>query len=230
MSEQKRKYESKFAHGAVSRGRTKDVLQIAGELFLSRGYEGVSLEMIVTKTGGSFRELYREFGSKQKLFLRVLHRLCDEVIGPLDSTSDADDPENLEPIEQVLSSISRKVLEMLLSPRFLALHRLMLSESKRFPALGKKWVEAGPNSANRAVAAVLARYSKTVPLAAEDPCLLAAVFLDSLINNLQLRKLNGMAVSSADIEQRVRICVEVFLNGVRSPQHHFLLHQDGGDV
>lgn len=223
------RYKAGCVTGSASRERTNNALHVAGELFLSRGYEGVSLEMIVAKTGGSFRDLYHEFGSKEKLFLRVMQALCDEVIDPLDSAGNAENPPLLKPIDEVLSLTGRRVLETLLSPRFIALHRLMVSESKRFPGLGKRWFEAGPNSANRAVAAVLARYSKAGHLSAEDPCLLAAVFLDSLINNLQLRKLNGMAVSNADIEQRVRICVQIFLNGARSPQHHTLTYPTGDD-
>ena len=52
--------------------RNELIVRVAGDLFLARGFGAVSLEMIVEKTGGSFRDLYREFGSKEALFLRVL--------------------------------------------------------------------------------------------------------------------------------------------------------------
>ncbi len=198
--------------------RTANVIAVAGELFLARGFEGVTIGMIVAKTGGSFRDVYREFGSKQDLFLRVMHDLCDEVIAPVDDANPSQNEDLLRPVEQVLAIAGRRILEALLSPRLLALHRLILNEAKRFPALGQRWYEAGPNRANRTVAAILTSYIERGIVQPKDPCLLAAVFLDSLINNLQMRALTGIPVPAADIEQRVSTCVEIFLNGVREGQ------------
>ena len=209
-----RKRGSSFAvPGEEQTERTRKVIEAAGDLFLARGFEGVSLQDIVTETGGSFRDLYRDFGSKETLFLRVVSGLCDAVIAPLEAIGGSSGVER--PLEEVLTSIAGRVLEALLSPRLLGLQRLILSEAKRFPALGSRWYEVGPNTANRVLGAVLQRYSEAGLLQTEDPCLLAAIFLDSLINNLQLRRLTGMTVSKADMDERVRICVQVFLNGVR---------------
>ena len=212
------KAKSEMNHKSVktdpSRIRTKVVLKAASDLFLAKGYEGVSLEMIVAKAGGSFRDVYREFGSKEKLFLRVLQSLCDDVLAPLERIGADSAQAHRRSLEQALSEVGREVLAVLLSPRLLALHRLVVSESKRFPAIGRRWYESGPNGANRAVAEVIARYSERGQLSNEDPCLLAAVFLDSLVNSLQLRRLTGIVVSEADIEDRVRVCVRVFLKGI----------------
>ena len=62
--------------------RSSNVLEAAGELFLSHGCEGVSIEMIVAKTGGSYRDLYKEFGGKESLFLRVMSDVCSDVLAP----------------------------------------------------------------------------------------------------------------------------------------------------
>ena len=193
--------------------RSKKIVRVAGNLFLTRGFEGVSLERIVAQTGGSFRDVYREFASKEALFLRVLSDLCDEVIAPLHVIGAEE--VNGRSLEDALSSLGKQILETLLSPRLLELHRLILSEAKRFPALGRRWFESGPNTANRVLAAVLRRYSEAGLLHTQDPCTLAAVFLDSLVTNLQLRKLTGIPVSERDVDQRVGVCVQVFLNGVR---------------
>ena len=192
--------------------RNKQIVRVAGDLFLARGFGGVSLEMIVEKTGGSFRDLYRDFGSKEALFLRVLSELCDEVITPLHVLSAKEKDERS--LEDHLSFVGRQILGTLLSPRLLELHRLVLSEAKRFPALGTRWYESGPNAANRLLAAVLTHYSEAGLLCTQDPCTLAAIFLDSLVNNLQLRKLTGIPVSEVEIQQRVDACVQVFLHGV----------------
>ena len=191
----------------------RSIVRVAGDLFLVHGFEGVSLGMIVAKTGGSFRDLYREFGSKEALFLRVLSGLCDEVIAPLQIIGAKE--YGGRPLENLLASMGRHILETLLSPRLLELHRLVLSEAKRFPAIAERWYESGPKTANRVVAAVLIRCDEAGLLRTHDPCTLAAVFIDSLVNNLQLRKLTGLPVSEEDIEQRVVLCVQVFLQGIR---------------
>lgn len=204
------------------------IVRAAGELFLARGFEGVSLEMIVAKTGGSFRDLYREFGSKEALFLRVLFDLCDEVIAPLQAMGVRESDEYS--LEDVLSSMGKHVLETLLSTRLLELHRLVLSEAKRFPALATRWYESGPNTANRVIAAVLSRYDEVGLLRTHDPCTLAATFLDSLVNNLQLRSLTGMPVSEDDIDQKVALCVQIFLDGIRERHGNSFTQRNGEDA
>lgn len=191
------------------------IVRIAGELFLKQGFEGVSLEMIVAKTGGSFRDLYREFGSKKKLFLLVMRELCDEVVSPLHGQELLGGDGIACPIEDALYTLGKRVLETLLSERLLALHRLVLSEAKRFPALAKTWYERGPNGANQALATLLVKYENSGYLQVADASLAAAIFLDSLINNLQLRALTGHTVLAAEIDQRVRASVHIFLNGTR---------------
>ncbi len=188
---------------------TGDVVSAAGELFLAHGYSGVSLEAVITKTGGSFRELYREFGSKEGLFIKAVGDMCDRVVSPWRAL----DVQNLC-IEEALLVIGRAVLVTLLSPRLLALHRLVLSESVRFPELGKVWYEAGPNMANQALGAFLSARAQPDGLRLTDPCVEAAILVDSLVNNLQLRKLVGLQVSQTEIEERLHACVRVFLTGV----------------
>ena len=149
------------------------------------------------------------------------------MIAPLHVVSAKE--KNQRSLEDHLSFLGRRILGTLLSPRLLELHRLILSESKRFPALGTRWYESGPNAANRVLAAVLTHYGEAGLLCTQDPCTLAAVFLDSLVNNLQLRKLTGMPVSELEIEQRVDTCVQVFLHGVlerRGNSHDTLNGED----
>src|SRR5271163_2629497 len=67
--------------------RTERALHSARKLFLENGYEGTSLEMIVSEVGGSYRDIYRKFGDKEALFRRVVGELCAEVVAPLLATA-----------------------------------------------------------------------------------------------------------------------------------------------
>ena len=196
--------------------RSSNVLKAAGELFLSHGYEGVSIEMIVAKNGGSYRDLYREFGGKESLFLRVMSGVCSDVLAPLRAAPLREDGQATT-IENALLAMGSAVLRTLLSPRVLALHRLIVSEAPRFPDLAKMFFQMGPASANEAVAAFLTARSASDGLLLGDPSVTAAVFLDMLTHNLQLRALTGSKVRQSEIKYRVQEATRIFLNGVRKP-------------
>lgn len=194
--------------------RASKVLKVAGELFLSRGYAEVSLEMIVAKSGGSFRDLYQAFGSKESLFLRVMTDVCEEVLSPLRELA-LDQASEQMPLEEVLLAMGRSILRVLLSARVLCLHRLVVSASPRFPALGKLFFQAGPSNVNETVADFLKARAERDGLVLPDPLAAAAIFINSLAGDLQLRALTGGKVSDSEVEARLQEAVRVFLIGVR---------------
>ncbi len=199
---------------STNAARSSDVLALAGELFLARGYAGVSIEMIVAKTGGSYRDLYKEFGGKESLFLRVMQDVCNQVLAPLRAAVIPKNGQQL-PIEEALLTIGKTFLRTLLSARVLAIHRLIMSDAPRFPDLAKAFFQIGPNSAYEALAAFLTDRADADGLLIHDPLMTAAIFLDMLTSNLQLRALTGDAVRPSDIEERVRESTRIFLNGLR---------------
>ncbi len=202
------------ASRAAPASRLSGVIGAAGELFLAHGYGGVSIEMIVDRTGGSYRDLYKEFGGKEALFLRVMSDLCSQVLAPLRAAASPKDHRHV-PMEKVLLAIGKTVLRTVLSPRVLALHRLMVSEAPRFPELAKTFFQMGPASANIALAELLTSRAASEGLLIHDPAISAAIFLDMLVNNLQLRTLTGGIVSQSEIDERVREATRIFLHGVK---------------
>lgn len=126
------------------------------------------------------------------------------------------DEENRQlPIEDVLLAMGRTLVRVLLSPRALAIHRLVISEGPRFPTLGKVFFQMGPSSANATLAAVLENRAQGGELSIPDPRAASAIFIHSLISDLHLRALTGGKVTRAEMEDRVREAVRIFLNGVR---------------
>ena len=194
--------------------RAGKVLQAAGEVFLSRGFAGASLETIVAKSGGSLRDLYQVFGNKEALFLRVMDELCKEVLAPLRGLA-LDEKNRPLPIEDVLLVMGRTIMRVLLSPRALSLHRLVISEGPRFPTLGKVFFQMGPSSANATLAAFLENRAHGGQLSIPDPGAASAIFIHALISDLHLRALTGGKVTRPEVEERVQEVVRIFLNGVR---------------
>src|ERR1700722_16744671 len=69
-----------------SRGevRNSKLQKVAADLFLKRGYEGVSIDKIVELAGGSKSTVYSEFGGKCGLFISSIETLCREANAPLE--------------------------------------------------------------------------------------------------------------------------------------------------
>ena len=197
--------------------RAGKVLQAAGEVFLSRGFAGASLDTIVAKSGGSLRDLYQVFGNKEALFLRVMDALCEEVLAPLRGLA-LDEKNQQLPIEEVLLAMGRTIMRVLLAPRALALHRQVVSEGPRFPTLGKVFFQMGPSSAKATLAAFLDNRAQGGQLVIQDPRAASAIFIHALISDLHLRALTGGKVTRSEVEERVQEVVRIFLNGVRGTE------------
>src|SRR6185312_10012339 len=56
---------------------------IAEDLFLKRGYDGVTIDKVVELAGGSKSTVYSEFGGKCGLFINSIETLCRQSNEPL---------------------------------------------------------------------------------------------------------------------------------------------------
>ncbi|MFB7471804.1 TetR/AcrR family transcriptional regulator [Kitasatospora sp. NPDC056184] len=61
----------------------EQAVRAAAELFAARGYEGTSVDDLVTGLGVHRGSLYKVFGSKRGLYLAALRRHLDEEVLPL---------------------------------------------------------------------------------------------------------------------------------------------------
>ncbi len=192
--------------------RAAGVIRAAGQLFLRHGFGGVSLERIVAETGGSYRDIYREFGGKETLFQTAMQHMCTEILAPLRQALTNPDLQSL-PLAEALTRLGLSLLRTLLGPPGLAFHRLIVGEAPRFPKLAKEFYRSGPARAYASVAAFLSVRAREEQLTIKDFEVAAAVLVESMVSPLQLRALTGRRVSSADVEKHVRQVVDLFLNG-----------------
>ena len=115
------------------------ILQAAGELFMAQGYGAVSMDAIARTAGVSKATLYAHFASKDALFANIVGEGCREGIQTHDFLPDVGTD-----LEAALISLGQRMLRFLLGPRALAIHRVVIAESVRFPELGRAFYENGP--------------------------------------------------------------------------------------
>jgi AcrR family transcriptional regulator len=73
-------------------GTREQVVRVAIELFLQRGYEGTSLKAIATEIGISTPALYWHFPSKQDIFFAALEQILDDFLETVRNQLMADSP------------------------------------------------------------------------------------------------------------------------------------------
>src|SRR5260370_20573895 len=171
-----------------SRGevRNSKLQKVAADLFLKRGYEGVTIDKIVELAGGSKSTIYSKFGGKCGLFISSIENLCRESNEPLTKI----DYTGLN-LEQSLKKLSFHILKLISAKRSVELHHLAIGEAVNCPEVGEAWDTHGPARTASFVRSVLARHrdelrKTTVPIERT-----AVVLHDSLTGDVLYRLLAG---------------------------------------
>jgi TetR/AcrR family transcriptional repressor of mexJK operon len=109
----------------------------AHRLFLQHGYLATSTDAILAEAGFSSKEtLYRYYASKEDLFVDVLGHLTlsqpriSSKLSALPATHD------LPSLSEALATVAREILSIMIQPEYLALLRIIIAETPRFPQLG----------------------------------------------------------------------------------------------
>jgi AcrR family transcriptional regulator len=195
-----------------SRGEAKrgEILKIATELFLKSGYDGVSVDSIIARAGGTKTNVYKFFGGKAELFAAVVEELCHQIVFEF-----ADIDLDGMPVEEGLRKLGRGFATALLTPRSLRQHRMIVAESVRFPGVGQRWFKAGPESAYAPVAAYIERQQKAGRIRGVPARRLAAMYFDMMIHEIHLRMLiaGASTPSTREINKLVDQSVDVLLHG-----------------
>jgi AcrR family transcriptional regulator len=184
--------EEKRSRGEV---RNSKLQKVAADLFLKRGYEGVTVDKIVELAGGSKSTVYTEFGGKCGLFISSIENLCRESNEPLANI----DYSGLD-LEQSLKKLSLGILQLITTKRSVELHRLAVGEALNCPEVGEAWYTHGPARTASFIRSVLERHpdelrNTTVPIDR-----LAVLLHDSLTGDVLYRLLAGVGRHAKDTE------------------------------
>lgn len=184
------------------------------QVFLEKGYAGASLDDVIARAGGSRRNVYEWFGGKEALFGEVVKLAIGEILASLS----APELKDMEPRE-ALVAIGRTFVETLISPRVLALYRVVVAESGRFPELGRAFFEAGPARAYERLAADLRAWEAQGKLVVRDADAAARLLLEMMKADVQMRLLfePEPAPDPAAITAQVELAVDMILTGIAAP-------------
>jgi TetR/AcrR family transcriptional regulator, mexJK operon transcriptional repressor len=191
--------------------RHEELLGHALNVFLDNGFERSTIEAIATSAGMAKRTIYAKYPDKAALFEAAVQRAVDRWIVPIETLHAVETGD----LEETLLAIARLRLESYTSPAGIALQRILNADGHRFPKLYRLAYDQGSVPALQFIADVLARHAATGSIEVDDPAVLGGAFLAMVVGGPATGVLWGVVSSPDVLDKRMRMCVRLFLDGVR---------------
>lgn len=187
--------------------RRDAILDVAYDCFVADGYGLTSMSTIAARLGGSKGTLYNYFKSKEELFSAVVRRSCVRLQGRLNAA--APDGE----LRTTLVCRAMGILDHLLSPEAIAIHRIVIGEGERFPELARLFYEAGPRIGFTNTAQLIETLMARGLLRKADPALATHQFKDLALSGVFNLRLWGFMddLTPEERQARAETAVDTFL-------------------
>jgi AcrR family transcriptional regulator len=186
------------------------ILDAAAELFLARGYGSTSIEAVAARARISKRTFYDRFDDKAALFAAVVHQVIERIRPPagvplIEGAT----------LHNILLRLAGMIVRAALAPQAIALHRLVMAESARFPELVRAVHGDGTSrEATALIGAILAREPHGEKLGAENRAFAAEQFMFMVLTVPQRRAMGyGAPMTAAELDAWADKTVALFLNG-----------------
>src|SRR5277367_2673570 len=165
-------------------GKAENILAAATRTFLAGGFGAVSMDTIAREAGVSKATVYAHFAGKEELFGAMVGRVCERHFETFSARE-------LDPtdVRASLTTLGRRFLDLVLSPDAIAVHRIIVAEVTRFPALGEVFWRAGPERTLGQIEAFLRRAAAAGSLDIAQPRMAAEQFVGLMRGENHLRHL-----------------------------------------
>jgi AcrR family transcriptional regulator len=193
------------------------ILDAACKVFLSRGFEGASIDEIAETARSGKPTIYARFQNKQALFAAAVTRQLMLKKARMASYVPAG-----ETAEERLTSLGVTVLSDALTSGWIELIRLAVAETRRFPELGDSICRTARERGGEMMARLIGEVAEsgelgTYLVSPEDYAMAARYFIDLIYLPLLMRALGGEKLDGlhAGIGQHVSKRVTFFLAACR---------------
>lgn len=162
--------------------KQEQILQGAMRVFLGAGYAGTSMDRVSAEAGVSKQTIYSHFGDKKGLFKALMEWVTIARFGSFFC---------LEELQGEPTVLLRKLAETYLTevadnPEYMALFRIIIAESKRFPELVKLYTHTVIQRGRQ----LLSQYFASHPeLGITDPEATAQIFFGSLVSYVMVQEM-----------------------------------------
>ena len=191
--------------------RSEELLDTALDIFLERGFELTTIEMIATKMNMTKRTVYVKFADKSVLFLAAVQRAIERQVVPPEVLAGFDKGD----LSETLEAVARLRIGQVMTRNGMRLQHIIQSESYRFPEIFSANVEQSARPVIGFVQGVLNRAVTAGTIASTDTALAASTFMSMVVGGQVRTIIAGYETSPDEIEAKVRFTVGLLLNGLR---------------
>lgn len=191
--------------------RSEELLDTALDIFLERGFELTTIEMIATKMNMTKRTVYVKFADKSVLFLAAVQRAIERQVVPPEVLAGFDKGD----LSETLEAVARLRIGQVMTRNGMRLQHIIQSESYRFPEIFSANVEQSARPVIGFVQGVLNRAVAAGTIASTDTALAASTFMSMVVGGQVRTIIAGYETSPDEIEAKVRFTVGLLLNGLR---------------
>lgn len=191
---------------AFSQSKRKHIVDGALRVFLERGYEGTSMNLVAEESGVIKQTIYSHFNDKESLFKAIIEKLTLEHFRSQIGDS--------VPVEQDPRVVLRKLGDFFISrqkdPSYIALMRTVIGESARFPELARLYTNTVIGPGMKMLTAYFAAHPE---LKLKDEEAAARIFCGSLVANILVQEvLYGKEIVPIDLSRIVESLISMILN------------------
>lgn len=187
--------------------RRREIEAAAYAVLQEKGYKATSMLMVAKRASASNETLYRWYGNKQTLFAALVASNLEDVRAYLsESIRRAGD------LETTLFELGVLLLELVTGEKAIALNRAAATDVYESNSLGATIAEGGRKTIKPMVADVLKGGMEAGELQSTDPEMVAEVYLNLVIGDLQIQRVIGVLplLEKKAVEARVRRACEHF--------------------
>ncbi|HWA44034.1 MAG TPA: TetR/AcrR family transcriptional regulator [Hypericibacter adhaerens] len=184
---------------------------MAEKVFVEQGYGAASMDEIAQDAGMSKKTLYQLFDTKEALFAAVI---TDRMLALGEG---AEQKAAAMPFKEAVVDYLCEASRFILSPRHVALLRVLIGEAWRAPGMVRAFDDACAGRGKSVLARWLTQEAAAGRLDLDDPRQAAGMLFGMVIGEPHHRMLigEGRPPSRSAIETRVRKAVDIFLQGAQ---------------
>lgn len=187
--------ETSKAGRPKSAEKRKQVLNSAGELFLTCGFSGCSMEMVAKQSGVSKQTVYSHFNNKEALFLAVIEDKCTEY-----QLNDSHLEFERYTLQQVLRERGLQIVKLLHDDQVIAIYRVIIGEVNSNPRVAELFYQAGPKHSLDYLAKCFMKFAtQTIDDELAFKC--AITYFSLLQSEFHIKSILGLDFALSDSEQ-----------------------------
>ena len=189
---------------------SKNILEAALRLFTLHGFTATSTDQLAQEASVSKSTVYKLFPTKDDLLVAAVIYGCHER----NVTIDIDELRDM-PLRPALELVARRFIESFMAPKGIRLMQLVITESRRHPVIGARFLEAGPLTVQRSLTKLLEKPAKEGLLHINDASLAAQNFISLLggITQMTLLVNERKAITPKERDAQARLIATSILRG-----------------